>query len=252
MNRIRWFRNRKADAMESDMRRYLIGFLVVFLGNHAFAQEHQQEISFEFSHPGNGWVGGFSDYPQDVEFEWAFGFGYGPLPADLRLEANGTFITGNNHSDDLFMFWKRRLSGLQANQTYSAAFRVTIATDAPSGCVGVGGAPGESVYLKAGAAALEPLAVLTANGYRMNIDKGNQAVGGANAIVLGNIANGNTDCQNWQYRTKDLSSGDESVQVKADSRGGLWILVGTDSGYESTTKLYYQTLTVLLQPLAHE
>ena len=234
------------------MRPFLIGSLVLFLGAQALAQERQQEVRFEFSDPGNGWAGGFSDYPQDVEFEWEFGFGYGPLPADLKLESNGIFITGNNHSDDLFMFWKKQLSGLQASQTYSAAFRVTIATDAPSGCVGVGGAPGESVYLKAGASALEPLAVLTENDYRMNIDKGNQAEGGANAIVLGDIANGNTDCQNWMYRTKDLTSGDKGVRVRADSNGDLWVLIGTDSGYESTTRLYYQNLTVLLQPLAHE
>ncbi len=41
---------------------------------------------------------------------------------------------------------------------------------------GIGGSPGESVYVKAGATTEEPLIIEDSDGWlRMNIDKGNQA-----------------------------------------------------------------------------
>ena len=73
--------------------------------------------------------------------------------------------------------------------SYLARFNVEIATNVPSGCIGVGGAPGESVWVKAGATTVEPVAIDQGGQLRMNIDKGNQSNGGANAVVLGNVAN---------------------------------------------------------------
>ena len=61
------------------------------------------------------------------------------------------FISGVNRSDDLFMFYKGQVGGLQGGTTYQVSFQVEFATIAPSGCIGVGGAPGENVYIKAGA-----------------------------------------------------------------------------------------------------
>jgi hypothetical protein len=36
----------------------------------------------------------------------------------------------------------------------------------------------------------------------------------------------------------------------ASSAGDLWLLVGTDSGYEGTTSLYYQRIEVELIPIS--
>jgi len=69
-------------------------------------------------------------------------------------------------------------------------FYIELASDVPSNCVGIGGAPGESVYLKAGVSLVEPVPMLEGNDVRLNVDKGNQAGGGADASVIGNIANG--------------------------------------------------------------
>jgi len=66
---------------------------------------------------------------------------------------------------------------------------VEIATRTPSGCFDIGGAPGESVWIKAGATGVEPLPILIGGDLRMNVDVGNQSQGGENAVVLGNVAN---------------------------------------------------------------
>ena len=72
----------------------------------------------------------------------------------------------------------------------------------------------------------------------MNIDKGNQSLGGKDAIVLGNVANHLTNCLQFTYETKILDSA-TPFNVRTDPGGSLWLLVGTDSGYDN----YWWSLT---------
>ena len=57
-----------------------------------------------------------------------------------------------NLPDDLFMFLKRRLGtddGIVPGQKYRITYTMVFASSAPSGAAGIGGAPGESVFIKA-------------------------------------------------------------------------------------------------------
>src|SRR5215207_90535 len=154
-------------------------------------------VSFEFRTGSLGWQAGFADYPPSNDN------GFYELRAEMRnlppeISTNGTgfYLHGNNHSDDLFMYLKRRLSaadGIVAGQAYEVSFTLVLASNA-AGCSGIGGAPGESVFLKVGASPAEPLALLDASRFtsylRMNVAKGNQSQGGLAASVAGNIDNG--------------------------------------------------------------
>lgn len=153
------------------------------------------------------------------------------------------------------MFLKRRLTaqdGIIAGQTYRIEYVITLASNAATGCIGIGGAPGEDVFLKSGASSIEPLAVLQPNGWlRMNVDKGESSTGGTAASVAGNIANG-IPCEQaspffpfaWIQRSHT-----HTTNVAANSNGELWLLVGTDSGFEGLTRLYYQRIRVRLTPV---
>jgi hypothetical protein len=157
-----------------------------------------------------------------------------------------------NRSDDMFMYLKRHISGedgLKPNQAYELSFKIVFASNAASGCVGVGGAPGESVYLKAGASADEPVSVLgPGSALTVNIDKGQQAAGGRDAGVAGNIANGRP-CEGMEQPYVRVERSYTHGVVRTDNRGALWLVVGTDSGFEGLTGLYYETITARLTPL---
>lgn len=193
----------------------------------------------DFEADKNGWQAGFADYStasniESLEFDTA----HSALPAPLDPSSRGFKIGGKNVSDDLFMFLKKKVTGLTPNARYTVSYQLDIASSAPSNYVGVGGAPGESVYLKAGATPVEPMVVLQAGFYSMNIDKGNQSVGGADMKVIGNVANGlNTPT----YKIIQRSG---TVTATADASGNLWLIVGTDSGFEGVTLLYYDQITV--------
>jgi hypothetical protein len=200
--------------------------------------------SFEFSTLDHDWTGDFADYPEGDSVFYELEFKHDLLPANLSTTRKALKISGNNHSDDLFMFIKRKLTGLRPNATYKVLFNVRFASNVPTGTVGVGGSPGESVYVKAGATGIEPKKVLTEGFYVMNIDKGNQSEGGTDMQVIGNVAvAANTTQYTEVYRNNSSVS---PFQVKANNQGEVWVILGTDSGFESTTTLYYTSVDILL------
>ena len=147
------------------------------------------------------------------------------------------------------MFIKHAVDGLASNTTYAVRFQVEFASNASVECFGVGGAPGTGVTLKAGASTLEPLPQTddTSGHYRMNIDKGNQSNGGPDALVLGHIGI-EVPCDETAFHLKMLSNAAGSFTARSDEQGQLWLLIGTDSGFEATTTLYYTQIEVRFEP----
>lgn len=208
------------------------------------------KAGFDFRNGAQGWRGGFTDYPAGQEEFFELESGIRQLPSEIG-SGTGFLLSGNNHSDDLFMFLKRRLSaadGIAANQTYQVRLRIVVASNAPSGAFGIGGSPGESVYLKAGASGAEPRPVVRKGEVHLNVDKGNQSHGGKAASVVGTIGNGTEPGGADPYISLTRTHVHE-FQATASSAGDLWLMVGTDSGYEGTTALYYQRIEVELIPI---
>lgn len=199
---------------------------------------------FEFKNDTQSWIGDFADYPDhsNIKEFYELDYGFSGLPDPLDNNNGSIMQTGNNHSDDLFMFAKKKISGLKPEQEYHVNFEIEIATNVANGQMGVGGAPGESVYIKAGATSVEPIKVLdnSDNHFRMNIDKGNQAMGGKNMQLIGNFAN---DTDKNIYKLKKLST-EAPVYVTSNSEGEIWVIVGTDSGFEATTTIYYNSIFI--------
>jgi hypothetical protein len=205
-------------------------------------------LDYDFHEGWQGWSGHFAEYPVGEEDFYGLEAGHATLPHPLPAARQAVFLSGNNHSDDLFMFLRRPIAGLRPNTRYRVSWTIEIATDAPAGCVGVGGAPGESVYLKAGISRDEPRVVAVDGYYEVTVDKGNQAAGGADAIVLGHVANDNRDCFNPVYQLRTISSKPNALRFTTDAQGGGWLLVGTDSGFEARTRIYYTKIRVTLTP----
>lgn len=202
------------------------------------------QISADFNAMPAGWTGGYSDFtsstkPGDVVTEFR------TLPPPFS--GKGLYTFGTNKSDDLFIYVKEKIGGLAPNTRYSLSYQLTFLSNAASGCMGVGGSPGESVYMVGAASSIEPLTIQAGDEYRMNIDKGNQAAPGKNALLLGNIANASTDCFSTPYLEKSLAS-KTPLDVVTDASGSIWLLLGIDSGFEAASQVYYKSLTVNASP----
>jgi hypothetical protein len=210
-------------------------------------------LDFDFRDGVQGWEAGFAEYSPEME-GMMLDAGIRPLPSELGINGTGYYLQGMNHSDDLFMFLKRRLGpddGVVPEQEYRVIFTIVFASNAPSSAVGICGSPGESVYLKAGASMVEPEMYLdsTDNYYHMNVDKGegNEPSGEA-ASKVGDIANGFSAEEGSRYVSLQRQH-EHQYTVNASPDGELWLLVGTDSGFEGLTGIYYQSIVVTLVPL---
>jgi hypothetical protein len=205
------------------------------------------ERTFDFAQGGGGWLAGYADYnpstaPTDVISDIR------ALPAPFS--GFGYYNAGTNLSDDLFLYVKTKIGGLGAGTRYRLSATVEFLTDVPSGCVGAGGAPGESVWISVATSTSEPQTQFNGLDYRVNIERGNQSQGGRDAAVIGNITSTVQDCGPRRWETKSLSVPTPSpLTVQADDRGDVWFLVGMDSGFEGFSRIYYQRFTARFEPI---
>ncbi len=206
---------------------------------------------YSFENSNEGWSFGYSDYPANLTLNdsldlYKMFYGYTNLPANILPLQKGLRLRGKNRSDDLFMYVKKNITGLTPNANYTVSFDIDMASNAPTNAAGVGGAPGEGVTLKVGAITFEPKNLRNIlNHYELNIDKGYQTKGGKDMVVAGNIGVSDT--------TKSFTLIKRMAQlptmVKTDTNGQVWVIVGTDSGYEGLTELYYANISIKLKKL---
>jgi hypothetical protein len=208
-------------------------------------------LTTDFNAGADGWVADAADLPSNPDVDYELDWGLRPLPAEVGA-GNGFMLQGKNRSDDLFLYMTRQLNaadGILPNTSYQLAFEITLASNAPSGLMGVGGSPAESVFLKAGGSSSEPKKVVDQyNNVRLNVDKGNQGQGGNAATVAGNIANGLTPGEGWVPTpyASIVRQVTHTANVSSDRQGRLWLLAGIDSGFEGFTRIYLQKIEVRL------
>ncbi|MFD2177175.1 hypothetical protein [Veronia pacifica] len=204
----------------------------------------------DFSRSDQGFEAIFSDYPVSDDFQnneefFELDSGHEPLPSPFQDES-GWMLSGINRSDDLKMAIKGYRTGLLPNTAYDFKMSAEITTDIQSFCVGIGGAPGESVYFKLGASKREPINRIEEPdafpAYIVSIDVGNQAQSGSQGGVAGNVANGIT-CGEENAVVKKTVTMESTVRVYTDFFGGFWIYAGTDSGFEGKTTYHINSIT---------
>ncbi|MBD5080654.1 MAG: hypothetical protein HDT44_02695 [Ruminococcaceae bacterium] len=192
-------------------------------------------LKFDFEDGDCGFVPIFSDYPnsEDVEEFYEMKHEHGEIP--ISGAGKGLFISGNNHSDDLFMGYFKKIDGLVGGQKYEFSIKFKIATNVPGGMFGVGGSPGDSVYVKSGITNVKPENSVDDNGhFRLNIDGGHQGEGGKDMSVVGTIAKQDEmNPDGYDFNVYELT-----VSAAADENGEVYLIIGTDSGFESITSYY--------------
>ncbi|MDN3689227.1 hypothetical protein [Cyclobacterium jeungdonense] len=229
-----------------------MGFCLLMIASGCVEEAPQPEpseqvISDTFESGMNGWEGGFADLPVDARDRFELEVSLDNLPEETGESGQAIRIQGQNGSDDLFMFLKKEISGLEAGAAYEVVFNVKLASSYPESSVGIGGSPGGSVFLKAGAVnrepTPEPVEEASTTYYRMNIDKGNQSQDGDDMYGLGTIG---IEGDEFVYEIISRDNAGRPQEVIADGDGNLWLIVGTDSGFEGETVLYYQEIEVTL------
>ena len=210
----------------------------------AAVSDSPSSVKFDFEKDDAGFTPIYADYPysEGVEEFYEFQHDYGKVPIDGA--GNGIFISGNNHSDDLFMGYVKALEGFAPARTYHFTASFKLATDVEGGMIGVGGSPGGSVAVKCGVAQTEPAALPVESGgityVRLNIDAGRQSNSGRDMVVVGNMAKTESS-RPGEYEFKEFTA---EFDTAANVLGEVYLVIGTDSAFEATTSYYLDDISV--------
>lgn len=207
------------------------------------------EYEFDFNTSEHEWEAFFTGYPVGWGEKMELTSDHRPLPDSTELSGRGLFISAVNNSDDVKMLFRRPVNGLEPEATYGVRFTVQFATSAPSGCAGIGGAPGEAVKVLAAASTVRPEPVIEEEPrdyHRLNIQYQNDPQEWQENAIMGHIANSRECEEGWAFEMKELTSGEAHDVVTADESGTAWLLFGTRSGFEGKTSLFYTRLQVEL------
>lgn len=113
--------------------------------------------------------------------------------------------------------------------------------------MGIGGSPGDSVYVKAGIVNQEPANIKQDNYYRFNLEKkGNQSTSGEDLQVIGNLTK-TDDSTDDSYTYKQFET---QTIVETDEEGNAYIVIGLDSGFEGKTQVYLDNIQVSYKELS--
>ena len=193
-------------------------------------------LTYDFNSDEGSWTPGFTDYPipetpEDTEiYDWAYYYG------DTAKASNGrkvVMLTCNNVNGDVFMFLKKKVEGLKPNTRYNLIFDISVATNAISG---------EGVILKVGGSDLEPKTIIENNYYTLNLDKGNSLNSGESLISLGDCGAITTA---YEYLEKNNGAYLYPLLAMTNSKGELWLIVGTDSLREGYNVVLYSRINVV-------
>lgn len=231
----------------------ILGLLYLSLGFSSCQEIHKPMplgewivYDFTFANDAEGWQGGFSDLRAEDHDIFELDYGHSALPEETGVQENALYIQGHNRSDDLFMFFKRKIDGLKPNAKYGVVIVVDLASQYPESSSGIGGSPGASVFLKVGAVNYEPTPKAIDDYLQMNIDKGNQSKEGKDMFFVGTVG---IPGDVFEYKLISLGNAYRQLYVRASDAGSLWAIVGTDSGFEGLTRLYYNSIHITLDEL---
>lgn len=215
------------------------------------AEEFTESRRLDLERGDAGIAAFFADYPVGEDARFELDARHVVLPSPLHGH-RGIRMSGINHSDDLAMLVKSPVRGLVANTLYEVEIAADFASNVASGCFGIGGSPGEDVRLLLGAMTGEPGTrvdpILGMVRTSFELPDGETGVS-ADAVHVGAL-NNRFVCDGGQltaWQLKSVSTRGKRLRERADSTGTLWLVAGSDSGFEGRSTWYLTSLTVRLR-----
>jgi len=237
----------KLSNPKANMNRYAIFaflFTLVFISCKKDKEKDVKEFEFDFTGNTEGWEGFFSDYPAGSENFYELGFSHSFLPAPLNESVRSIKISGNNHSDDLLALIVKKIDGLLPNAVYSVTFNIELASNVTSNSPGAGGSP--DLEFGVGGLSYKPENSLDAGYYRPNFTSLLQSRQSNEVLQSVGRIGVSTDFP-APFTLVNRNNLSEPMQLKTNNNGEMWLMIGTDSGFEGITTLYYKSIKIRME-----
>ncbi|TKT91499.1 hypothetical protein [Dyadobacter frigoris] len=181
------------------------------------------------------WTGDAALFKNGQQDTIAFSIKQGKIPGATDSTSRGLGVSGKNTGDSLFLFIKKKITGLDPALTYKVAYEINIGTSYPDTV----GSAGRLIFIKAGASPNEPVKELANNYYNVSIEKGSLSKSGTEMFYLGTAGNG---LDSVAYRSIVRTNANLAVEVKPNAAGEIWLCVGAETSYKGLIQLYYDRI----------
>jgi hypothetical protein len=225
------------ENMGLNLRRLFLFFVgISFISCTTSTNDAIQVFSsaYDFNVSRYDWSGDYADYKIKDSSQVRFQFDRKKVPEAMGSDRQSVFLSGDNLGENLFLFIKKKITGLTPNTDYTIAFDVELICE-------VGQLSDDSIWLKAGATMMEPKKTLQGEFMRMDIDKGPSSSNGQDMIIIGTIdtSANNTDWQEYGLIQSGISSSQGLyVTAKTNASGDVWLILGIESQHEGTISAY--------------
>jgi hypothetical protein len=229
------------------MKRYSILIMlsvIVFISCKKNNAKEVKEFKFDFAQSVEGWQSFFSDYPVGSEVFYELVFSRPALPAPLDGSVSAIKISGNNHSDDLLSLIVRKIENLKPSTAYSVTFDIELASNVTSNAPGIGGSP--DLELGVGGLAYRPENNISQGYYRPNFTSRLQSRE-SNEVLKSVGRIGVSPDYPTSFTLINRNNLSDPMPLKTNADGELWLMIGTDSGFEGITTLFYKSIMVRME-----
>lgn len=181
--------------------------------------------SFNFDQGPLDWEGGFSGFAEDARDTLELGFNFDRAPQNFLLSDSLPRLSGDNPHENLFLFVKRKITGLDSNKVYKVDFDIEFLAQN----LGYGSDTITSQILgimKAGAMTEEPVLQVNNGMVETAFDKGNGLEPGEDLQIIGGIP-----LPFFQVASELTRGTTEGINIEAatNSSGEMWVTVGVES-----------------------
>ena len=221
------------------------------------AQKQSLLLDYSFSESAQGFSIDTADHSVEHPLNFRIKSEMANLPAPYEFR-KGILFEWSNYSDDMKGYIKKKITGLSKNSQFQVDFKVEVLSSIPEGCLGIGGAPGESVVVAAALLTEEPIKTVESKSggqffyehFYIYIDGIREDLN--DFAQMGHIGlpipcNDYT-LNNPVWEIKSLTNNDNFF-VTTNSTGEAWVYVSIDSGFEGVSTFYLAELELSIQEL---
>jgi len=214
------------------------GFLAVSCMDDKFLSPEKKVVEYYFQDNFQGWVPGFSGYPENAEQNFKLSYQHSISPLSLKELNKCIHLSGLNKNQDLFVFMKRPLGNLNPNTTYLVSFKLET-----SGSLDL-----PDLNIKAGAISIEPrLVIMEGNDgsfVRISIDKGSGASDGEQMKSLGSKTE---ILRNDSFKLIQSDNEAAPVEVRSNEFGEVWLIIGAEAGSHESVNMFINSIAVTIE-----
>ncbi len=196
---------------------------------------------FDFKEDAQGWTGDFANYTEASRVNLQLEVNRTDIPEKLG-DSKSIKFSVNNLNEDLLMFMKRQVQGLDSNATYKIECEVRLISEMITDTSNIEDSK-SMIYFKYGSSKIEPVTEFMENDskHEFSLDAGDADKDGSDLKFIGRLGFPQSADQ---PKVHNITSYHKPIFVQTDNNGKLWLVFGIETKHDLHMSFYFDTIVI--------